>query len=63
MITWWDSSPSPPDVVVVFDPVMYSVTEGGSVDITLTADRDFSVPFNVTLSSNNDEGSYVIVCT
>ena len=41
---------------VVFDPTTYSVTEGGSVNIMLTADSNFSVPFNVTLTSDSDEG-------
>lgn len=53
---------SPTDVVVQFDPASYSVLEGDSVDITLTADRDFSVPFNVTLSSNNVEGRLMCMC-
>ena len=47
---------SPSAVMVVFDPTTYSVTEGGSVNITLTTDSGFSVPFNVTLSSDSDEG-------
>ena len=47
---------SPPAVMVEFDPMTYSVMEGGSVNIILTADRDFSLPFNVTLTSNSDEG-------
>ena len=42
--------------MVQFDPTTYSVTEGGSVNIMLTADSNFSVPFNVTLTSDSDEG-------
>ena len=47
---------STPAVIVQFDPTAYSVTEGGSVNIILTADSNFSVPFNVTLTSSSDEG-------
>ena len=53
---------SPSAVMVVFDPTTYSVTEGGSVDITLTTDSGFSVPFNVTLSSDSDEGRVAWAC-
>ena len=61
-------STSPPAVTVGFDPTTYSVTEGGSVDVTLRASSNFSVPFNVTLTSDGDEGmvalEYVLyVCT
>lgn len=42
-------------VTVGFDPTTYSVTEGSSVDIMLRASSDFSVPFNVTLTSDSDE--------
>ena len=58
-------STSPPAVTVGFDPTTYSVTEGGSVDVTLRASSNFSVPFNVTLTSDGDEGMVAseYVCT
>ena len=46
----------PSDIVITFDPSTYSVTEGGSVQVFLVADRDFSEPFNVTVTSDNTEG-------
>ena len=52
-----DISTSPPAVTVGFDPTTYLVTEGSSVDIMLRASSDFSVAFNVTLTSDSDEGT------
>ena len=44
------------DVVITFDPSTYTVMEGDSVQVFLMADRDFSEPFNVTVTSDNTEG-------
>ena len=44
------------DVIITFDPSTYTVIEGGSVQVSLVADRDFSEPFNVTVTSDNTEG-------
>ena len=49
-------STPPPAMTVGFDPTAYSVTEGGNVDIMLRAGSNFGVPFNVTLTSDGDEG-------
>ena len=44
------------DVSINFDPVSYSVMEGNSIEVFLTADKNSSVEFNVTVSSPNAEG-------
>ena len=44
------------DVSINFDPVSYSVMEGNFIEVFITADKNFSVEFNVTVSSPNTEG-------
>jgi hypothetical protein len=43
------------DVSINFDPVSYSVMEGNSTEVFITADKNFSVEFNVTVRSPNAE--------
>ena len=46
------------DVSINFDPVSYSVMEGNLIEVFITADKNFSVEFNVTVSSPNTEGDH-----